>query len=123
MFEEFSDGYYLGQLFVEPYDGDRAAMQRSQHEATNRQVYATGDGIDRLDHPLVMKLGETHFPVHGAPDVPSDTLAVPIPFLDRIDVTEPPALREVLLAKADRAEQLLRWFGADPTGESTVFLQ
>lgn len=123
MFEAFSGGYYLGQLFVEPYDGHQAAMQRSQHEATNRKVYATGDGIDRLDHPLVMKLDETHFPVHGARDVPSDTLAVPTPLLDQLGVMEPPALREVLLAKADRAEQLLRWFGADPTDETPVFLQ
>ncbi len=123
MFEEFSGGYYLGRLFVEPHDGDRAVMQRSQHERANRQLYASEDGIDRLDHPLVMKLDETHFPVHGAADVPSGTLALPTPILEQMRVTDPPALKEVLLAKADRAEQLLRWFGADPAAETDVFLQ
>lgn len=114
MFEEFSGGYYLGRLYVEPYDGDRAVMQAEQHERANRQLYATGDGVERLDHPLVMKLDETHFAVHGADEVPSETLAVPPTVLSRTRVDDPPALREVLLAKADRAAQLLRLFGGGP---------
>lgn len=123
MFEEFSGGYYLGRLFVEPYDGERAALQRTDHERTNQQLYGSTDDPAATDNPLVMKLDETHFPVHGAPEVPSGTLAVPTPLLDRLSVDRPPALREVLLAKADRAEQLLRWFGADPTDETDVYLQ
>lgn len=117
MFEEFSGGYYLGRLYVEPYGGDRAAMHADQHEAANRQVYANGEGVERLDHPLVMKVGETHFPVLGAGDVPADTLAVPHEYLEDIRVRDPPSLEEVLLAKADQAGQLLRWFGHDrPAG-------
>jgi hypothetical protein len=122
MFEEFSGGYYLGRLFVEPYDGECAAMQRTEHERTNQQLYGADDD-PAADNPLVMKLDDTHFPVHGAAEVPSGTLAVPTPLLDQLRVSQPPALREVLLAKADRAEQLLRWFGADPAGETDVYLQ
>lgn len=116
MFEEFSRGYYLGRLYVEPYAGDRAVMQSAQHERVNAQVYATGDGLERLDHPLVVKLEDHHLAVHGAEDVPADTLGVPDTVLDAAGLTNPPTLREVLLAKADRAAQLLEWFGLGDDG-------
>ena len=118
MFEEFSRGYYLGRLYVEPGEGDAAKMCRAQHERVNRQLYADGEGPDRVDRLLVMKLGTRHFVVHGDEDVPADTLAVPDEGLDGT-VRNPPTLREVFLAKADRASQLLsltaRWDeSADP---------
>lgn len=106
MFEQFSSGYYLGRLYVEPSPGDAAAMCKTQHERVNRQLYTDGDGIERTDRPLVMKLGSNHFPVHGDERVPADTLAVPESILSET-VDNPPTLREVLLAKADRATQLL----------------
>ncbi len=105
MFEEFSRGYYLGRLYVERGEG-APRMCRAQHERVNRQLYTDGDGVERLDRPLVMKLGTSHFAVHGDGEVPADTLAVPDEVLDGT-VRNPPALREVLLAKADRASQLL----------------
>jgi hypothetical protein len=106
MFEQFSRGYYLGRLYVQPSDGDAATMCRSQHERVNRQLYTDGESIERTDLPLVMKIGTNHFPVHGDESVPADTLAVP---KDRLaeTVRNPPTLEEVLLAKADRAAQLL----------------
>jgi hypothetical protein len=110
MFEEFSSSYYLGRLYVEPYGGDRPAMHREQHEEVNEQLYTTGEGVERTDAPLVMKLSDCHFPVHGEPDVPADTLALPESLLSATGVSDPPTLREVLLAKADRAVQLLEWF-------------
>ncbi|WP_135822050.1 DUF5802 family protein [Halostella litorea] len=118
MFEEFSSGYYFGRLYVEPFDGERAVMQRAQHERVNEQLYASGEGIERLDTPLVMKLGNRHFPVHAEEGVPSDTLAVPETLLGD-GVRDPPALREVLLAKADRASQLLRLSGGDGRPDNT----
>jgi hypothetical protein len=117
MFEEFSSGYYLGRLYVEPSGGEAASMCRGQHERVNRQLYATEAGLERLDRPLVMKLGTTHFPVHGDESVPADTLAVPEPLLEET-VRNPPSLREVLLAKADRASQLLGLTGP-PRGEDS----
>jgi len=110
MFEEFSSGYYFGRLYVEPFDGDRALMQREQHERVNEQLYASGEGVERLDAPLVMKLDNRHFPVHGEKGSPSDTLAVPGELVDD-GFRSPPTLREVLLAKEDRATQLLRLSG------------
>ncbi|WP_225335061.1 DUF5802 family protein [Halomicrobium urmianum] len=107
MFERFSGGYYVGRLYVEPRDAETAAMCREQHERVNRELYATGEGIERTDLPLVMKLEERHFPVRGDEEVPADTLAVPESFLDDARVRNPPTLKEVLLAKADRAQQLL----------------
>lgn len=109
MFADFSRGYYLGRLYVEPYDGDRAVIQRDQHEQVNEQLYADEEALARLDTPLVMKLDNRHFAVHGDEGVPERTLAVPDHLL--ADVRNPPTLREILLAKADRATQLLRLSG------------
>ena len=114
MFEEFSSGYYLGRLYVEPSDGERAVMRRDQHERINEQLYASGEGIERLDSPLVMKVDRHHVAVRGEDGIPEGTLALPEDLLDDTGVRNPPALKEVLLAKADRAAQLLRYQEATP---------
>jgi hypothetical protein len=105
MFEEFSRGYYLGRLYVEPAAGDRPAIQRQLHEHVNRELYADGEGIERLDAPLVMKVGTSHLAVEGDEGVPEGTLAVPEEFI--ADGARIPSLEEVLLAKADVADRLL----------------
>ena len=111
MFEPFSRGYYMGRLYVQPSADERTTMCKRQHERLNEQLYATGDGLERLDMPLVIKLGDRHLPVHGAEGVPADTLAVPEALLEAASVRNPPTLREVLLAKGDRASQLLPFAG------------
>lgn len=123
MFERFSRGYYLGRLYVEPSDDETATMCRDQHERVNRQLYASDDGIERLDKPLVMKLGSTHIAVHGEDGIPADTLSIPKPVLDESTVRNPPTLREVLLAKADRAAQMLELSESTPavSGETDWF--
>ena len=107
MFERVSRGYYLGRLYVQPHSEREPAISREQHEQVNRELYATGDGVERTDHPLVMKLDTHHLAVRGDESVPANTLAVPRDLLEDTSVRNPPALHEVLLAKADRAEQLL----------------
>jgi len=110
MFEAFSSGYYLGRLFVEPSPDDRAAIHENHHEQVNRQLYAEGEGVERLDNPLVMKLDSTHFPVHGDDRVPEGTLTVPQSILeDASSVRNPPTTTEVLLAKADHAKRLVEY--------------
>jgi len=103
MFEEFSGGYYLGRLYVEPTSMDRPAVGRVLHERIARQLYSDGGGD--AGAPLVMKLGTNHFAVGGDEGVPSRTLAVPDELFP--DHTRAPSLEEVLLAKADVAERLL----------------
>ncbi|MDG5775825.1 DUF5802 family protein [Haloarculaceae archaeon H-GB2-1] len=107
MFERFSSEYYVGRLYVEPTDGEAATMCREQHEQVNRQLYATGDGVERVDLPLVMKVGSHHLAVHGDDTVPQDTLAIPEDVLESTRIRNPPTLEEVLLAEADRANDLL----------------
>jgi hypothetical protein len=107
MFERFSSGYLLGRMFVEPYDGDQAIIHRTDHERVNEQLYATGEGVERLDAPLVMKIDGSHFPVHGDDGVPTGTLAVPREVAGR----DAPREREVLLAKPERAGELLKYAG------------
>lgn len=110
MFSEFSSGYYVGRLFVAPRDGDRAAMQTALHEQVNEQLYAD-EPLARLDAPLVMKLETHHFAVHGDENVPAGTLEVPAELLANTRISNPPSQAELLLAKADRAKQLLELTG------------
>ena len=114
MFEQFSRGYYLGRLYVEPRDDDAAAMCQRQHERVNEQLYTDAEGVERTDHPLVMKVGSRHFPVFGAEDVPAGRLAVPRSVLEAEAIDNPPTLTEVLLATADRAGQVLRLTSGQP---------
>lgn len=107
MFAPFSSAYYLGRLYVGPADGDTAGFQAALHESVNQALYADGSGVERLDHPLVMKLGTSHFAVEPDASVPEGALAVPEPVLEAEAVENPPALREVLLAKADHAQRLV----------------
>ncbi|MFC4436584.1 MULTISPECIES: DUF5802 family protein [Natrialbaceae] len=111
MFEVFSRSYYLGRLYVTPTDGDHALMHDEQHERINEEVYTTGEGLERLDAPLVMKLESRHFPVHGDEAVPTNTLALPESMLEDTAIRNPPSLREVMLARRERAEQLLAFAG------------
>ena len=109
MFEPFSSGYYLGRLYVEPTSSETALLQRAQHLSVNEQLYANGSGIERLDHPLVMKLGTRHFPVQAGESVPEGTLAVPEELLEDSRIENPPELREVFLAKAEHAKRLVEY--------------
>ena len=109
MFEEFSAGYYVGRLYIEPYDGDHAVMDREQHEEANEQIYSSGKKIERLDQPLVMKVEQSHIPVFAADDIATDTLGLPEDVLEATRIDTPPTLKEVLVAKAERAAQLLEW--------------
>lgn len=107
MFAPFSTAYYLGRLYVEPSDGEQAAIHGRHHEQVNEQLYATGEGVERLDLPLVMKLGPTHLQVTGDDGLPERTLAVPEDALEDAGVDNPPTLTEVLLAKRDVAASFL----------------
>lgn len=108
MFEEFSNGYYLGRLYVTPSPEERALIERTTHERVSEQLY-DDDAADATPDSLVMKLDTAHLAVHGDDGVPAETLAVPEDVLAALDVENPPTLTEVFLAKAGRAEQLLRF--------------
>lgn len=109
MFAPFSSGYYVGRLVVEPHGGDEALLQRAQHESVNEQLYATGEGVERLDYPLLMKLQERHFPVHGADGVPEGTLYLPDSLVPDDSLDPLPGIREVLLAKPGVVDRLIEW--------------
>jgi len=109
MFERFSSGYYLGNCTWNPTAASGPSSSGST-TSTSTSSYTLTAGVERLDAPLVMKVGGGHIPVSGDDDVPSGTLAIPHEIAD--DTL--PDRRNVLLADADRAETLLRWEGWEP---------
>lgn len=111
MFERFSSGYYLGEMYVQPSEDEVAAIKRADHERVNEQLYADDEGLSRLDNPLVMKVGTRHFSVVGDEDVPSGTLALPESAVPEELKFHLPGRSGVLLANADRASDLIRFTG------------
>lgn len=121
--EAFSAGYYVGEFTVTAAgDGvEHARMARAPHAAANAEIYAGGDGVERVDAPLVAKLDAVHFPVLPAETVAESILELPPAVLVETDVEEPPVLRAVLVATAERARELLRWFTSyEPAGADDV---
>lgn len=100
MFEDFSSGYYLGRMYVEPYDADRPVMQDDEFERVSRGVYEE-------EKPLVMKIGNRHLVVDGDDGVPSGTLGVPEEVADGLRLRNPPSVKDVLLAKRGHATRIL----------------
>jgi len=122
MFERFSSGYYLGEMYVQPRADEEAAIRRADHERVNEQLYAEEADIARLDNPLVMKVGTRHFPVVGEEDVPSGTLALPESAVPEELEFRLPGRSEVFLANAERARDLIQFTGwEDDTGDPAEY--
>lgn len=115
MFEAFSDSYYIGRLYVTPAHDDPPRMQEIQVHQINDELRGDQEDLVALDRPLVMKLGNRHFPVHADEEVPADTLVLPEPLLEETPIENPPEVCGVLLATGERAEQLL-WLSGQRTG-------
>ena len=111
MFEEFSSGYYLGRLYVEPHDSTEPVIQDEEYRRIHDDIYGGDD-----DTPLVFKLDNQHMPVKGDEGVPSATLGVPDGFVEDLDLDNPPSIRNVLLAKRGYAEQVLGLLGRRRSG-------
>lgn len=103
MFEDFSSGYYLGRMYVEPHEADVPVMQGDDFETVSHGVY---EGVEE-EKPLVMKIGKRHLVVGGDDSVPTGTLGVPEGVAEELDLRNPPSVKDVLLAKEIHAERIL----------------
>lgn len=120
MLKALSAAYYVGRVIVEPHDGPHAVLEEHQHREAATTVYARDEGVERLDVPLVVKLGHQHLPVFASPSVPTGTLAVPDDVLAASDVEHPPSVREILVATADWAGRLLEWWTPYTAADGTA---
>lgn len=102
MFEDFSSGYYLGRLYVEPHDSPEPVIHDDEYRRIHGDVYG-----GEADTPLVFKLDNHHLPVKGDEGVPTATLGLPEELLDDLDLRNPPSVKNVLLAKKRYAERVL----------------
>jgi len=108
MFEDFSEAYLLGRMYVEPHDAEQPAMQDDDLEAVRRGVYGDGGGEDGV---VVMKVDRHHLVVGGDGSVPRGTLGAPRDRIEDLDLRNPPSLKEVLLAKPGYASRILSLIG------------
>lgn len=113
MVEEFSAGYFLLRVYVEPHPGDRAVLNRADHADLRSRLYSTDEGECSTDLPLLVKVDEAHIPVLPGEGVPTGTLALPHEVIESTRIEAPPSLREILLAKAEQTVRLFDLF--DPS--------
>ena len=106
MFEDFSSGYYLGRMYVEPHESERPVMQDNEFERVSLNVYDE-------EKPLVMKIGTRHLVVDGDEGVPSGTLGVPEEVAGSLRLRNPPSVRDILLAKEGHATRILSLRGVE----------
>ena len=128
MFEDFSRGYYLGRMYVEPHEADSPVMQDEEFEKVRNDIY--GDersysvektAYNRKEYgdvkpydakkPLVVKIGKQHLVVDGDEGVPTGTLGVPHHVAERLRIRNPPSVEDVLIAKKGHATRILSLIG------------
>ncbi|MDY7081419.1 MAG: DUF5802 family protein [Halobacteria archaeon] len=105
MFEDFSSGYYLGRLYVEPHRVEHAVMHDAEYEKVSDRIGSSED------EPLVMKVDRKHLCVQGDDNIPSGTLVIPEGIMNEMPIRNPPELKEVFLAKPEQASKLLDFIG------------
>lgn len=103
--ETFLEGSDEGSVAIDrPAEADPVEPSERFPEADDRDDTAS----DESERPLVMKIGGAHVPVRGEAGIPERTVALPSDWLAATRVKNPPTLTEVLLAKRERVDQLLR---------------
>lgn len=96
--EAFSGGYYMTNLLVTPYTGDRAVLSLNWFDTFQQKYVRT--------HPLVFKVNRLYIPVYGESSVPDATLALPSETCEELGLTEPEE-RAVFLAKKHTVENII----------------
>ncbi len=110
MFEDFSRGYYLGRMYVEPHEADSPVMQDEEFEKVRNDIYGDEKAYD-AKKPLVVKIGKQHLVVDGDEGVPTGTLGVPRHVAEGLRIRNPPSVEDVLIAKKGHATRILSLIG------------
>lgn len=99
----WNPAYHLVSLIVE--EGDVPALNPRVHTEMNRVLYAEGEGIERLDYPILAKLKRRYFSVTRAETVDPYSIQLPAADLDQMEIDAPDRC-ELLIAKKSHAPQI-----------------
>lgn len=96
--KSFSAGYWMTNLDLIPYGGERAVMDVDDHYRLSKEVYGC-----ECQHPILMRYGDSggHVEVYPSRSVPRWTVAIPT------DGDFARQERQVMIAKRTVAENLL----------------
>lgn len=98
MFVPFSSGYYLTRMKLKPYYGDKAVISDDTLQRINIKYDLNDSEITNM--PVVMKVENIHFKVHGDEDTENGRLRIPMSLTRRLsDDIHDSVEKEVLLAK------------------------
>lgn len=93
--EEFSTGYYLAQVFVEP-GSERPRINSHDYQDLQKAVHETGG----KEQEVLFQCDGFAFPVEPSRSLPTDTLKLPEEAIGKVNIANPPSRKIVRVPKA-----------------------
>lgn len=90
--ERLSSGYYLTELYVEA-GGEAPQINDYNYRDLQFEVHHAGDA----DREIVFQVDGTFIPVEPSENVPIDVVELPKVALEKLQVKNPPARREIMI--------------------------
>lgn len=99
----WNDAFHLTTVMVE--EGPVPAFNPQVHEDLNRFLYTTGQGVERLDYPIMAKLKRRYFTVTASEDVGERFFQIPRETIDDLGI-DAPDLCQIFIARKDNASSI-----------------
>ncbi|AXR81496.1 DUF5802 family protein [Natrarchaeobaculum sulfurireducens] len=96
----WNPAYKLTSVIVE--EGDVPALNPGVHTEMNRVLYAEGEGVERLDYPILAKLKKRYFEVTRSEAVDPEFIQLPPGDIEAMGLDTPERC-EMLVAKRENA--------------------
>ena len=99
----WNPAYKITSVIVE--EGNHVALDPGVHEQLNRVLYAEGEGVERLDYPILAKLKQRYFTVKADKSVDPGYIELPAGDIEEMGLDAPERCR-MLVAKRDSAPRI-----------------
>lgn len=93
--EEFNNGYYLTEVYVEPTKGNIAVVNEENYRDIQYELYPAGEH----GKEIMFKIEEEYVSVEPDRGAPNRTLQLPNTLIDDLRVRNPPKRKQVLIPK------------------------
>lgn len=94
--EDYSTGYYVTEVMVEPHDRDVPCINDEAYRTLQFEIY---DGPDEHGERVMFKLEDYTFEVEPHTGTPSCVLNLPLDLIEETRIRHPPARRPAFVVK------------------------
>lgn len=93
--EEFSPGYYISQLIIEPNNDDSVYVNDADFQDVQYELYSAGE----INSPVIFQIDRHFLDIEPDRSVPASVLEIPDQILEYMTIPEPPTIREIFIPK------------------------